>query len=205
MLYNLNIPGIIHKFYIFKMQQSRNVKANEVAEPRIDKKALFVGEHSEKIPIITNPCRLDNPTFDNPEIAALATTRVQADSADGDKRCSRGALRRQGRSLECATKMPGWERVERGRRASVVAVVSTLRRPGRGRETDFSASSGRSPGRGRARVRICARVPSGVLCANASRVHLRVGRDKVCKTLEPTPRYGRAATNEDEDDDDVEA
>lgn len=110
--------------------------------------------------------------FDNPEISSVQAARVQADSPR--RRCSRGALRQQGRSLDCATKLPGWERVDRGRRASVVAVVSTLRRPGRGREADFSASSGRSLCRGRARVRICARVHSSVLscCECICRVYV---------------------------------
>lgn len=49
------------------------------------------------------------------------------------------ASRRQAPS-QCAVKMPGWERVDRGWRASVV-VVSTPRLPGRGREADSDGSS----------------------------------------------------------------
>lgn len=49
------------------------------------------------------------------------------------------ASRRQA-SSQCAVKMPGWERVDRGWRASVV-VVSTLRLPGRGKEADSDGSS----------------------------------------------------------------
>ena len=49
------------------------------------------------------------------------------------------ASRRQAPS-QCAVKMPGWERVDRGWRASVVA-VSTPRLPGRGKEADSDGSS----------------------------------------------------------------
>ncbi|XP_076181179.1 uncharacterized protein LOC143153645 [Ptiloglossa arizonensis] len=59
----------------------------------------------------------------------------------GERAFVQGAVasRRQA-SSQCAVKMPGWERVDRGRRASVVA-VSTPRLPGRGKEADSGGSS----------------------------------------------------------------
>lgn len=95
----------------------------------------------------------------------------------------------------------------RGWRASVVVVVSTPRRPGRGREADFSASSCRSLGQLENRereceyVRLCVAVcfcgciPSGSHSSRAGGIYRDVERDKVGDTRNDVD-------DEDEDDDD---
>jgi len=70
--------------------------------------------------------------------------------------------------------MPGWERVDRGRRASAIGAVSTPRRPGRGWEANYLVSSDRSPGSGQPRVRVRVSVHSGVF--------LRVHRECITRS-----------------------
>lgn len=99
--------------------------------------------------------------------------------------------RRQGRSLECVANMPEWEWVDRGRRASVVTVVSTPRRPGQGRvAADFSASDGTSPCRGRAGVRVCARANKRCVKALSASACLSVS-DWNCDSCYPRKRRRR--------------